>query len=414
MEQDPPLSIQNWTPPFVPPLLRALERLNERDAITPAGLTARANDNLIGQLGVSSEVVERTFSHGTLGIAVDHTVLFDGFALLIPVRDGIAVAIRDSADRVSRLVFEGEEYCWSFDAGSIDSLKPETPWWAQIVMRVLHALDGITSQVDISVVSTIVPSCEESYGAALAVSCLRTLQSVFALALEDEEVFSIATHAIVESTGRPCSIAYAIASDAAIADSFMAIDVKTGRHTDFPVALHDEIAFGLIETGKQKESVAALLERRQQEADGIAERLRKKQFPELDSIRDLQHKDLELAEKALSRGSRPLLRHLVRENQRVHRLMVAARKGDWQLFGALMLMSHASLDRDFGYTVDETDMVVQLAEERSADGIHGARALGSAGAVLVLGRPFVVPAFLDEAKVALQEQFGIAANTVLL
>lgn len=414
MEQDPPLSIRNWTPPFVKPLLQALDQLHEREAVTPAQLTSRAKANLMQQLGASRFVDESTFSHGVLGIAVDHTVLIDGFALLVPMRDGIAVAIRESDEAVSRLIFEGEEFCWSFDATSGESSVPDSPWWAEAVMRVIHSIPEVDCQLDVSVVSTVVPSCEESYGAALTVSTLRTLQSLFALALDDHELFDKSVQAIVESTRRPCSVAYPIASDTAQLDHFVIADVKSGRFMEFPVSLLEEAGLGLVETGVRTESVAELLESRRGEVQQITDRLRKKGFPELESLRDLEHHDLEVAERALSRGSRPLLRHLVRENQRVHRLVVAARNSDWQLFGALMLMSHASLSRDFQYTVEATDAVVELAEGYSADGIHGARAVGSAGAVLVLGQRFVVPPFLDRARAALQEQFGIEANTVLL
>jgi galactokinase len=414
MESDPPLPIKNWTPPFVQPILRALDRMHQRETVTPDALTSRANDNLLRQLGSSRRVEESTFSHAVLGIAVDHTVLFGGFALLLPVRDGIAVSIRESEAPESRLVFEGDDYCWSFDATSHPSPTEDAPWWAETVMHVVRSVGAVPSQVDISVVSTVVPSCEESYGSALAVSTLRTLQSLFALALDDRELFAEARLAVEESTGRPCSVAYAIASDAAQLGYFIIADALTGRHMEFPVTFEEEAALGLIETGRRIESTADILERRSEEVVRITERLRKKGFPDLESIRDLEHKDLELAEKALSRSQRPILRHLVRENQRVHRLVVASRNSDWQLFGALMSMSHASLSRDFDFTTETVDRVVEVAEEHSADGIHGARALGTAGAVVVLGQPFVVPPLLDKVRTVLEEEFGITANTVLL
>lgn len=413
MESDPPLAVNNWTPPFVQPILKVLDQLHQRQAVTPAALTARAKENLVRQLGASPRVDEATFSHGVLGISVDHTVLFDGFALLVPVRDGIAVAIRESLAPESRLVFEGEDYCWSFDAKP-GSPFPESPWWAAAVMHVVQSVDGLSAQLDISVVSTIVPSCEETYGSALAVSTLRTLQALFALAYDDKDIVKEATLAVSESFGRPCSPAYAIAADSAQLDHFTIADVKTGRHMEFPVTFQEEAGLGLVETGVRLGSASDLLETRRTEAVQITDRLRKKSFPDLESIRDLEHKDLELAEKALTRSLRPVLRHLVRENQRVHRLVVAARNSDWQLFGALMSMSHASLSRDFGFLNEAADRAVAIAEEHSADGIHGARALGTAGAVVILGQPFIVPALLDKVRDALNEEFGITANTVLL
>ncbi len=414
MEKDPLLSIKHWTPPSVPRLLTVRDRLQERDNVTAASLTARARQSLLMQLGSSRHVEECTFSHGALGIAVDHTVFFDGFALLVPVRDGIAVAIRRNDDDVSHLVFEGEEYCWSFDAVDDSLPLPDAPWWARAVMLVVRDVAREHGQVDVSVVSTIVPSCEESYGAALCMASLHTLQALFSVVVEEHDLYATATRAIVESTDRPCSVAYAIASDAGQPGSFVLVDAGSLRYMDFPVSFQAAAGLALVETGSSVRSVDEIIERRRKDVLDITERLRSKPFPELGSLRDLEHKDLELAEKSLPRSHRPVIRHLVRENQRVHRLVVAARNGDWQFFGALMLMSHSSLSRDFGLTVAETDAVVELAEDHSADGIHGAKALGTAGAVVVIGQPFVVPQFVDRVRASLEERFSISANTVLL
>ena len=38
MESDPPLSIKNWTPPFVQPILKALDRLHQREGRGPRDL----------------------------------------------------------------------------------------------------------------------------------------------------------------------------------------------------------------------------------------------------------------------------------------------------------------------------------------------------------------------------------------
>ena len=39
-------------------------------------------------------------------------------------------------------------------------------------------------------------------------------------------------------------------------------------------------------------------------------------------------------------------------------MVFAARKKDWQMFGALLLMSHASLRDDWKRTDDEVDLVL--------------------------------------------------------
>ena len=171
--------------------------------------------------------------------------------------------------------------------------------------------------------------------------------------------------------------------------------------------------WGLVDTGEPVHTREMVVKARRSLTDTL-ERLRRKHFPGLDSLRDLEHKDLEVAEKAIPRGQRPILRYVVRENQRVHRLVTAARKGDWQFFGALLVMGHASLRDDMHATTERTDKVVELVEDRSVSGMYGGRSLGFSGVVVVLGQPFLVPPFLDGARDELNEHFGISANTVLL
>jgi len=71
----------------------------------------------------------------------------------------------------------------------------------------------------------------------------------------------------------------------------------------------------------------------------------------------------------------------------VQKHVAAMRGGDWQMIGALMLMSHASQRDHWESTPDATDVLVDEAERRTYDGLYGACMTGRAGAVLVAGRP---------------------------
>jgi galactokinase len=77
------------------------------------------------------------------------------------------------------------------------------------------------------------------------------------------------------------------------------------------------------------------------------------------------------------------LRHVLTENERVRRFAEALERGDLAAAGELLLASHASLRDDYEVSVDETDLLVELA--RTA-GAYGARILGGGfgGSVLAL------------------------------
>ncbi len=419
MSPDIPVGGGAWTPPFVHPLLRALDRMQQRREVSAEVLTGRALDLLIERLGPASYPAESTFSHGVLGIAADHSTLVDGFALMLPIRDGIAVSVRESPRPHSRLVFDGDEKKWEFDSRSLQlGLAEEEqvdpmPWWVKVVMMVIRAAGTSERQVDAAVVSTIVAGCEQSYAAALAMATLRTTEAVFPAENATDDPFQLIAQIVSDVTGRLPTNAYAVATDVASLGQFVLVDTKTGRRLPFPTPAAEPAGWGLVDTGEPVHVNERLVKVHASLTDAL-ERLRRKHFPGLDSLRDLEHKDLELAEKTVSRSQRPLLRYVVRENQRVHRLVTAARKGDWQLFGALLVMGHASLRDDMNLTTERTDRIVELVEDRTVSGMYGGRSLGFSGVVIVLGQPFLVPPFLDAAKDELKEHFGIDANTVLL
>jgi galactokinase len=78
---------------------------------------------------------------------------------------------------------------------------------------------------------------------------------------------------------------------------------------------------------------------------------------------------------------------LVTENRRVQKHVAALRRDDWQMVGALLLMSHASLRDDWKGTTAAADTLVEAVEARTHDGLYGACMTERGGGVLVVGRP---------------------------
>jgi galactokinase len=55
-------------------------------------------------------------------------------------------------------------------------------------------------------------------------------------------------------------------------------------------------------------------------------------------------------------------RHLVTDNRRVQKMVAALRRSDWQMVGALLLMSHASRRDAWQGTSAEADFLVEHVE----------------------------------------------------
>ena len=70
-------------------------------------------------------------------------------------------------------------------------------------------------------------------------------------------------------------------------------------------------------------------------------------------------------------------RHVVTEIERTLQAADAARAGDWQAFGRLMVQSHDSLREDFEVSTPELDLLVRLAcEMGESAGVLGSRMTG--------------------------------------
>lgn len=398
-------------PPFVQPMLHALDRMQQRPSLQPEQLTDQARQQLDDQFGAASESADAAFAHGALGLLGGHTHYFNGFAILKPLRHGAAVALRQREEGTSQLVFGGEETVWTFDRAA-PSPSASTPVWVRVAQAAVQR--WAPAQVDVSVMNAVPPGCTDAYLSALCMATVRALQAHFALPLDTPDVYHGVHEMLVRETAVPFSIAYAMAADQGRPQAFSLVDTETLEHLPVEAPDRDVLGWGLIDTRINGVRGMAFHRKRRKQADKATEILQKKAFPALTSLRELEHRHLQQALDALPRRYRPVVRHLVTENQRVQKLVAAARRGDWQMFGALLLMSHASLRDDWNCTNEQVDFVVGQAEAMSLDGLYGAFASGRSGCVLLLGKPFAVPPCLDAIQAAYTERFESPLETMLL
>lgn len=408
---DPPFDLgQLGPPPFVAPYLRTLDRLQRRQAPRPEAVTEQALAFLHERFGVAG-VAEVAFAHGALGLLAGHTHYHDGFAMLLPLRHGTALALRATDARRSRLAFQGRPETWTFDASA-----PELaawPSWPRVVAALAARL-GEGRQVEAAVVSTVPPSCVDTYLATLGVATVRALQALFALPHEPTSALPTIDRVLVEATDMPFSPVYALAAEVGRPGSFLLADSASGEYLPLEGPAPEMLAWGLVEVGGGWLFDAARHQKRRTRADAVLAQLQQRGYPKLTSLRDLEHQELDAALRAVSRRYRPVLRHLVLENRRVQRLVVAARRDDWQLFGALLLMSHASLRDEWGQTHEAVDAVVAEVEAMTLDGMYGASVTGRGGCVLVAGAPPAVPVALDRIERALAARQDRPPSVVLL
>ena len=403
------------TAPFINPYLETLDRV-QRQPLKPGQLTDRARALLVEQYGASERSVEAAFAHGAAGLLCGHTHYFNGFAVLMSFRQGTAVALRPTDAPQSQLTFEGSDTRWTFDAlgPAVEAGSRERPAWVCIVEEVVRQLGTGGVQVEAAVVSTVPAGCTEAYLAALSVAAARAMQALFALPESTSMLIGSIDQIMDDCVGLPFSLAYLVTAEAGRPEHFTLVDTATVEQLPLEAPGRDKLGWGLVDVGSGRLAKASVHWEYKEKAEKALAHLQKRGFDTLTSFRELDYQDLQRALGVLPRRLRPIVRHLVTQNHRVQKMVFAARKQDWQLFGALLLMSHASVRDDWGRSSDPVNFVVEEAEAMTLDGMYGASVSGRGGCVLVVGQPYVVPLWLDHVKTAFEDRFGYRPATMLL
>lgn len=405
-------------PQFIQPYLHALDRMQQRVFLRPDELTEQARLLLSERLGTTPDPIEAAFAHGSTGLLGEHTHYFDGFALLLVLPLGAAVAVRRTEAACSSIVFEGSEAVWSFDRTQpVDEAvnMPGWPGWVRLVEQLARRMAPADApgQIEAAVVSTVSTSSMDAYLSALGVAAARAFQALFALPTDTRDVLSTARDAVSASMQLPFSIAYLRAAEANRADVFALVDTATFEQILLDMPGRDVLGWGIVDVGTGPQHEFEFFRKRKAAAEEVVDALQRA-FPNVASLRDLEHRDLQQAIEVVPRRLRPVLRHLVTENRRVQKMVVAIRQRDWQMFGALLLMSHASQRNDWESSREEIDLVVEQVERMSIDGMYGACMTSRSGCVLMTGQPFIVPRCLDQIVALLGERFDISPEIVLL
>jgi galactokinase len=373
--------------------LDAPDQFDDDEAPDRASLRQRARDVLVDRLAASDAPLATAYACGTIGVQADQTHYSEGFGLFMPLQQGVAVAARP-AD-TTRVVFGSSEQTWDAEAS-------DPPPWVTIVHRISQELLAGES-VEVGVASTIPGRCRDGYLASLAVALIRVVRRLDVPPTVDLDHVESLRDALVPllagelgaALDQPYSTAYLLATFAGDDPAFTLVDTTTREHLPVETEARSALDWALLDPQGPEPRSPDFHRTRQRQAEEALQQLRTRGFEGLEAFRDLEHRNLERAVTALPDSLQPVVRHLVTENGRVQKQVAAMRRSDWQMIGALLLMSHASQRDDWAGTSDAADAVVRAVENQTHGGLYGACMTGRSGAVLVTGRP---SAFGDELR----------------
>ncbi len=346
---------------------------------------------------------------GRVNLVGEHLDYNGGPVLPLAIAHRGLVAARRRDDGVLRLVSAQDDAVWQ---GPVADLAPgAVPGWAGYAAGVLWALgrsrvDGRLPGFDL-VVDGRVPvgaglssSASLTCGVAVAVADLLGLPGADA---EDEagrrELAEACVRAENEFAGAPTGGMDQAVVLRARAGHALLLDCRTfdAEHVPLPTGGPRRAELLVVDTRAHHALVDGRYGGRRAACERAAADLG------LERLADLGPDDLEAATARLGDDElRRVVRHVVSETERVHRVAALLRDGDLAATGPLLLASHVSMRDDFRISVAELDLVVEASV---AAGALGARMTGGGfgGSAVVLcadGSARAVGAAVHEAFLA--------------
>jgi len=212
-----------------------------------------------------------------------------------------------------------------------------------------------------------------SSSAALEVSIIQGLNTLFKLGLAPQRMAALARKAENDFVGVQCGIMDQFVSFFGEKSKAVFLDCESLEYELVPVHLEREgLRIFVFESGVRRELVSSEYNRRRLESFQALELLKKygvKSYKQV-TLDLLEERKNEMDEALYKRA-----RHVICENRRVKKAVEALRKDDFRLLGELIFQSHESLRDDYEVSCPELDLLYESAREFS--GCFGARLTGA-------------------------------------
>jgi galactokinase len=345
-------------------------------AATPGGVPQRAANEFARVYGDAPAGVWS--APGRVNLIGEHTDYNDGFVLPFALPFRIGVAARARADGLLAVTTVGDDgRPQRAEPVAVDALEPDRiTGWAAYPSGVSWVLrhEGFTSGADLVIAGDVPAGAGLSSSHALQCATALALLGLAGVELDSPgapgraEVAAWVQRSENDFVGVPTGLLDQTASLCCVEAHVLFLDVRSGAAEQVPF---DAAAAGLdvlvIDTrARHSHGDSGYRERRAgcERAAGLLG---------LRALRDVDPDGLDEALTRLPEELRPLVRHVVTENDRVRHTVDLLRAGRLDQIGGLLSASHESLRDDYRVSCLELDVAVDAAR---AAGALGARMTG--------------------------------------
>jgi galactokinase len=296
---------------------------------------------------------------GRVNLIGEHTDYNGGWVLPMALELDCLVGYRQRPD--------GEVNVASLDAP--DDIEP----WTDALLEALAEEGREDVGVDAAVATNVPMGAGLASSGALSIALGLALGRVAGLSLEPAVLAEACRRAEERATGVPCGFMDQMVAALGRPREPLLIDCRSASVE--PIALPAGAAVVVVDSGVRRSLSDGRYAERRAACDAAAARIG------VPALRDAALEQV---------ADDPVARHVVSENERVHRMVRALRAGDLEDAGAILTEGHRSLRDDFAVSTPEVDALV---ERLLGLGAYGARLTGGGfgGCVIALAARDGVP-----------------------
>lgn len=345
-------------------------------------------------------------SPGRINLIGEHTDYNMGFVLPTAIEKKIIFELRKNDSRN-----ECQVYSKTYDTGfqlDLDAIGKSPVEWENYILGVLNEISKRTDKLrgfDCTIESNLPTGSGLSSSAALECGLAYGLNELFDLGLSKMEMVKLSQIAEHTYVGTQCGIMDQFASVMSEEGHVLLLDCRSLEYRPIPIDFHPYKLI-LLNTTVSHNLASSEYNTRKRECEiGVAEI--KKDFPEVDSLRDVSADMLNRVKDRISETVFNRCSFVIAENERVHRMAEALTGNNLELVGGILYEAHDGISRLYEVSCPESDFLVDFS--KSNPKVLGARQTGGGfgGCTLNIVHEDAVEIFISEASKAYKERFDI-------
>ena len=310
---------------------------------------------------------------GRVNLIGEHTDYNGGFVLPMAIEYATTVAAARREDRKIRVRSLNLNRESEIDLDAPEQ-KLRGSWidYIEGVARILERENGKLRGADLLISSDVPTGAGLSSSAALEISVGLALSEISGRTIDRVKLALIGQAAEHEFVGAKVGIMDQFVSALGKKEHALLIDCRELKAEQIPFVAEDAAIVICDTKVKHKLSGSEYNTRREECEKGVA--ILKRFLPQITQLRDVSVEEFETYKTYLPEIIQKRCRHVVTENERTLKAANALQKSDFEEFGRLMWLSHASLKNDYEVSCKELDLLVEIA--RNSKGVLGARMTG--------------------------------------